>query len=72
MLASFSLAFWSMARYPFLGAAFEAGAGPVAAGAGLEAGAGALVVAAGVFDDWRGFRTGGFVVFEDEGAAVPR
>lgn len=55
-----------------MGAAVEAVAGPAAAGAGLGAGAAGLDAAAGALDDWRGFRTGGFVGFEDAGAAVPR
>jgi hypothetical protein len=55
-----------------LGAADEAVVEGVAAGAGLGAGAAAFGLAAGAFDDWRGFRTGGFAGFEDAGAAVPR
>jgi hypothetical protein len=55
-----------------LGAADEAEVDEVAAGAGLGAGAAAFGLAAGVFDDCRGFRTGGFAGFDDAGAAVPR
>jgi len=61
-----------MARYPFLGAAVEGGAEPVAAGAGLEAGTAALGGTAAALVDCVGFRIGGFAGFEDDGAAVPR
>lgn len=76
MVASFSLAFWSKARYPF---GFEAGAGVVgveAAGAGFGAdfatGGVGFRGAAAVLAEAVGFFATAFASFDEEGAAVPR
>ena len=76
MVASFSLAFWSRARYPF---GFEAGAvvvGVEAAGAGFGAdfatGGVDFRGATAVLAEAVGFFATAFAGFVEEGAAVPR